>query len=607
MLVASGCSHDFDFYDPRLAEPSEGGSSGTGGAGGTASGGEGGGTAGCEPGEVVSCYNGPPETEGVGDCVAGTTTCNDDGSGFGACENEVTPVDEICLGGDEDCDGEINEADALCQCVPGVLADCYEGPDGTRDVGICQGGSAICTADGAAFTDCVGQLLPLSEDCTTDVDDNCDGNTNDHCSDWAVMFGNDSSQWAADITIDNAGNLVFVGNLSGSADFGGGTVGSAGSSDLFVAKFDANGNYIWADAWGDILGDSARAVAIAPDDSIYVTGEFDGTLVMAGLPDLVSVGDQDLFIAKLASDGTPLWSIGTGSLGLQHGRGIAADATGVVIGGYFEGTLPIPGGPTLNSSDADDVFLIKLDPAGTYVWSDSYGAGGDDELRDLTLDSGGNVLITGFFDSSIDFGGGAFTAAESLDTFVAKLDPAGNHVWSHGFGGAGNQEGKSIAVRADDSVVLHGDFTDEIDLGGGVIYTGDSPEHSFVVSFDSTGAQQWSHAYVGPEDDDAESVAMDASGNTIVGITIQGAIDFGDGLMISGGSEDLALVKLDPAGDLLWSRRFGGSSSDTPNGIVTDASGNVYVAGSCSSGINFGGGALFGGDSPNICVARIQP
>jgi cysteine-rich repeat protein len=124
---------------------------------------------------MAPCYSGPPGTQGVGVCVAGAQACDDGGMPFGACLGEVLPQTEVCdpAGLDEDCDGEVDEADAGCTCSDGATRPCFGGPEGMQDVGACASGEQTCA--GGSWGACVGEVLPSVEDCDGAVDEDCDG------------------------------------------------------------------------------------------------------------------------------------------------------------------------------------------------------------------------------------------------------------------------------------------------------------------------------------------------------------------------------------------------------------------------------------------------
>lgn len=133
----------------------------------------------CVPRSYEHCYTGTEDTLGVGACRHGFHRCDDDGFGFGPCEEETLPGDEDCSNPeDEDCDGTANEAE-VCACSAGQQEACYSGPDGTEGVGSCVAGVRTCVPEGGAFGPCEGEVLPEEENCSTPEDDDCDGDSNE--------------------------------------------------------------------------------------------------------------------------------------------------------------------------------------------------------------------------------------------------------------------------------------------------------------------------------------------------------------------------------------------------------------------------------------------
>ncbi len=146
----------------------------------------------CVAGLFEPCYSGPTSTDGKGACHSGIRVCLPDGSGFGECQGEVTPTLETCATlVDDDCDGLVNEDGADCACKPGEAASCYSGAVETMNVGQCHSGVQVCKQDGTGYGPCLNEVLPQAETCTTLLDDDCDGQTNEEGVGLRVLSGGD--------------------------------------------------------------------------------------------------------------------------------------------------------------------------------------------------------------------------------------------------------------------------------------------------------------------------------------------------------------------------------------------------------------------------------
>ncbi|MGI6393803.1 MAG: choice-of-anchor L domain-containing protein [bacterium] len=177
----------------------------------------------CTPGVKYLCYTGHPATRNKGICKDGKAECLEDGASYGECVGEVlpNPLGEICDNDlDDNCNGVENEG---CICVAGSMAECYDGPAGTKGIGICKPGLKECTADGKSYGECVGQTLPSVEICNSGFDEDCDGNElvsggpGDVDLDkdgYSICDGDccDSKDQCADPNLVNPGAVEFIGD-----------------------------------------------------------------------------------------------------------------------------------------------------------------------------------------------------------------------------------------------------------------------------------------------------------------------------------------------------------------------------------------------------------
>ena len=562
----------------------------------------------CSPGEKVPCYTGPAGTENVGICHGGTKTCAADGSGFGACQDEVVPKNESCLTlEDDDCDGKVNEDGEGCACVPGTVAPCYSGPANTAGIGACKAGTVTCLPDGTAYGTCVGEVTPTPEDCETPIDDDCDGVSPFCPADWAKRFGDVAGQFAWGLAVAPTGGVAITGEIEGSVDFGGGSLTSAGSSDVFLTRLDASGAHVWSKRFGSGSLQSGQSVAFDPTGNVVIAGYFQGSVTF-GPTALTTSGGSDIFVAKFSATGDHLWSKKFGSAADdQLGLAVAVDAQGnVLLTGALTGSINFGGG-SLATTGGPDVFVVKLNPAGNHVWSNSFGEAGTAQTgRAIATDATGNVLVAGDFTGTIDFGGGALASAGGTDAFVAKLDPSGGHVWSKSFGDDAFQIARGVAADATGNVVVVGDFAGSTNFGGAALASKGATD-GFVALFDPSGAHLGSTNFGGAEYDSATSVSA-AGGAIAVGGYVAGNASFGGTPLASAGGRDVFVAKL--AGTTLaplWARTFGDASSyQSTQGVGLDAQGNALFAGYFTGAIDFGLGPLTSAGGTDIFVAKVH-
>ncbi|MFQ5510416.1 MAG: FlgD immunoglobulin-like domain containing protein, partial [Candidatus Krumholzibacteriia bacterium] len=221
----------------------------------------------------------------------------------------------------------------------------------------------------------------------------------------------------------------------------------------------------------------------------------------------------------------------------------------------------------------------------------------------VAVDASGNVIVTGYFQGTVDFGGGPLVSAGNLDIFVAKYDASGVHQWSQRFGSTSPDAGFAVAVDASGNVIVTGYFRGTVDFGGGPL-VGAGTSDIVVAKYDASGVHQWSQGFGSTSIDTGYRVAVDASGNVIVTGIFQGAVDFGGGPLVGAGNFDIFVAKYDANGVYLWSQRFGGGARDWGLGVAVDVF-DVIVAGTFLSGtVDFGGGTLTSAGGNDIFVAK---
>ena len=448
---------------------------------------------------------------------------------------------------------------------------------------------------------------------------------------WAKVMGGTSIDQGKSVAVDAIGNVYTTGFFQGTTDFdpGAGTANltSAGSYDIFVSKFDANGNYVWAKAMGGTGVDIGFGIAVDANGNVYTTGYFERTVDFdpgAGTVNLTSAGAADIFVSKLDVNGNYVWAKATGGSTNDISYGIAVDGSGnVYTTGYFQGIVDFdPGAATSNltSAGSADIFVRKLDANGNYVWAKAIGGSTGDVGNGIVVDASGNVYTTGYFRGTADFDPGAGTAnltsAGSADIFVSKFDANGNYVWAKAMGGTGSDQGSSIATDASGNVYTTGYFQVTADFDPSAAasnFTSAGSVDLFISKLDVSGNYVWAKAMGSTSVDYGSGIAVDVSGNVYTTGSFQDIVDFDPGVgtanIASAGSEDIFVSKLDVSGNYVWTKAMGGTSGDVGNGIAIDAKSNVYSIGWFSAIVDFDPGVgttnLTSAGSNDIFVSKL--
>ncbi len=414
---------------------------------------------------------------------------------------------------------------------------------------------------------------------------------------WQNVGGGNANAQINDIAVvPGSGDIVVIGTIFGTVNFGGATVTGNSNGSAFVARLTNRGVVKWAFAssGGTVRGSS---IALDPAENIYVSGSVSGTTSFPSGGSLVSAGGTDVFLAQFNANGYALWSKRIGGTGNETpGIQMAVDTSGnIYITGAYTGTINI-GGPAVASAGLEDIFFAKFNSSGTWQWQLLAGNTGSDYGEACAVDANNLPHVVGYFNGTILLGG-SLTSAGGEDIFQAKYSANAVVQWSQRRGGTGNDEAGGVAVDASGNVYTTGLFTGTTNLGGGSVPSQGSAD-GFLAKYNSLGTHVWSKAMGGGGDDVTSAVALDPSGNPMVSGLMTTTMDFGGGNTIAtNGGFDGFFAKFTSGGTHIWSRSVGGSSSpgtgdDTGSAIASDALGNAIGGGYFSGNATLGGPAV---------------
>ncbi|SMC84171.1 SBBP repeat-containing protein [Moheibacter sediminis] len=300
---------------------------------------------------------------------------------------------------------------------------------------------------------------------------------------WGKTFGGESDDVVRNMIADDAGNSFTTGYFSHTAHFGEGSnqvsVSSNGLSDIFLSKINPQGEVVWVKSFGGLDNDYANGISLDNDGNIYLTGAFQQTV-------------------------------------------------------NFN---PGGNGGLLVSNGFHDMFILKLDPEGNFIWVKSIGSPDYEESISISADISGNVYLTGYYFSAIDFdpsdGEFIMNSSGNGDAFILKLNPNGEFQWAKKIGGEGSAYGKSVKTLENGNILALGEFSGNCDLNP-----------------------------------NAEELIINSAG------------------------KDIYLVQLDESGNFLDAYHSSSSLPEEPGNAETtrldiDSDGNIYVIGSIFGKVNF--------------------
>jgi hypothetical protein len=376
---------------------------------------------------------------------------------------------------------------------------------------------------------------------------------------WAKRAGGKQNDEALSISLSDT-NIYITGYFLDTANFNSpyiqnnnNEIISAGSSDIFIAKYNYNGDFKWAKRAGGTSQEQANDISVLGDD-IYIVGEFHHIINFNNPSnfvnnELISAGDFDSFIAKYNSNGDFIWAKRAGGTNTDMGKSIAVHNTDIYIVGFFfdEANFNTPSSTGINKitgAGGYDIFLAKYNNNGDFQWAKRAG-GTDTDWGVSVAVSGSEVYITGIFSATINFNNPSVFGSNQIssagnyysDLFLAKYNSNGDFQWAKRAGSFAGDESSCDIIVSNKDIYITGYFG--------------SPANFNTPSF--------------------------------VGLNE----------LVGAGSLDIFIAKYNNSGDFLWAKRAGGIGYDIAYGIDVFKN-DIYITGFFSNNANFNNPSLTG-------------
>jgi len=401
--------------------------------------------------------------------------------------------------------------------------------------------------------------------------------------DWVQLLGGNEADYVSKIVVDQQANIYGIGHFRDSLNQN----QSLGNTDILIFKYNASGQLLWTKQLGGIGEDLGKSITINDSGSLFITGHYRNTLYYDN-DSLISSGNTDAFVARLDLQGNLLWIKSIGNAGFETGTSIACDALGnTYLTGTFEDSLNIDN-QSLQTYGTLNNFIVKLNPSGLLVWHNSLGTPTFDNLKDIQLDSSGNVYIVGYFRNTLSGVLGQLNSNGDQDALLLKLDVNGQVLWWKNLGGPLADFGFALEIKSP-YIYWTGVHQDTM-LVNGLPQISEGEFDAFLIQADLQGDINWIQHVGGLDDSKAFDLGATTDGRVYLVGYFEGTALWANDSFSSRGPRhvpsDVFISEYSSSGNYISVHTLQGPMTDFATGIALIDS-SFYIAGVCQDSICF--------------------
>jgi len=430
-------------------------------------------------------------------------------------------------------------------------------------------------------------------------------NAADPIVDWVFHAGGSKHDKIRALTVDRQGNTFVTGEFSDTANFGGTEVKAKGGLDFVLAKLNSKGRLVWVTTAGGAKIDRGYAVAVDAGGNSYVTGHFQSETIAFGSTVLTSRGDYDVFVAKFDPNGNPLWAKSAGGSAYDFGHGIGVDPKGgVFVSGMVRGEADFGSGASAGGPGMGP-FVARYSVAGETEWIWQMRGKGSGSGHELCVDRKGNVYVGGFFAGTGKLGPYSLKSSKGRDIFAATLTRFGDFKWAFQAGGAADGLVSGMAADGSGNCFIGGMFKATAKFGD-QSFTSTGDNDFYLAKLDANGKAKWAIHAGGPSTDYGLGLAVDADGNAMLTGETTGEVQLAGHQFRKIGKRDLYAAKFSPDGKLLWAWQAGGKLNSLSYAAGCGPKGLNVIAGAFSGDIGISGKTIVSRGSNDIVVIGLR-
>ena len=442
-------------------------------------------------------------------------------------------------------------------------------------------------------------------------------------TEWVLTAGDFQSEKGISIGTDSLGFIYISGFFNNDITFGSivltASSWSTTNKDMFVAKLDSNGNFLWAiSGGGGPFDDRALGMHVTPGGTVYLTGTFWGNITFAGVTANGNGHDTSLMV-KIDSNGNCIWAKGFGATpsgncpwpiydGDDHSYDVKVDKDDFIyVTGFFSGHSADFDAITLNSPNWGNCqpsgYVAKMNPNGDFIWAKRFDGIKDQRgSRDnrIAIDHFSNVYVIGGFENTGVYGPISLTSNGSWDVFLFKMNKDGDYLWAKNVGSNKSDRGNGIAIDACDNVYITGEYRNPMIFSGANASNGtDTLNHAkkrdiFVAKITTNGDWVWAKRARSKRTDKSYQMSVDENMQVFICGIAGDTMKFNNNIVLHNSDTTISafVAQLDGSGigEWVWAKMGGGpTDNDRAGDICEDGGSNIYAVGFYENTANIDG------------------
>ncbi|MGM0648066.1 MAG: T9SS type A sorting domain-containing protein [Bacteroidota bacterium] len=430
---------------------------------------------------------------------------------------------------------------------------------------------------------------------------------------WVQQAGSNNYEYCHSLTTDTYENIYVTGNLYSEIILGPDTLVSNGGSDIYIAKYDKNSNFIWAKQIGGAHSDFSYRIKIDHSNNLIITGLIGGSgIVQIGDTSFYVHGDTDIFLAKYDNNGNFLWARTAGGNYSSYqpsswdcGRSVDIDRNNnIFITGSFRDTAVFES-DTIISYGGIDAFIAKYSQDGQLIWVDNYGSSSADNGNVVKVNNADDLFVTGWFEDTIQIADTVLVPHNNMNNFILKLTNAGDRIWIKQIAGSkAYSYNTSIIPDNSENLYVTDYFDDTLNLNDTTLIA-DGNIDFYISKYDRDGTFLWARQYFEVFNIQSTCLTIDHSNNLYIGGSFNGNVKYqNDTLFSTSGIADIFAAKFDGSGNLVWIIPAGGTLYDTGMDIAWNK--HVYLSGWFNQTATFGVHSITAFNARDGFFARID-